>query len=62
MKILAIETEIPGIPDSSFAPHLRAEASEVLGTLPLVREGLIAFELVPLVPYPGFFRLFAEDR
>jgi hypothetical protein len=98
MKILAIETEIPGIPDDAFTPHLRAEAKRawelfqagvvrelyfrkdrdaavlvlecedveeartVLGTLPLVREGLIAFELVPLVPYPGFSRLFAEDR
>lgn len=98
MKILAIETEVPGISDEAFAPHLRAEArrawelylagvlrelyfrqdrdaavlvlecediaeaSEVLGTLPLVRDGLIAFELVPLVPYPGFSRLFAEDR
>ena len=30
-----------------------AEAREVLGTLPLVREGLIAFELVPLVPTPA---------
>lgn len=98
MKILAIETEVPGVPDEAFGPHLRAEATrawelyragvlrelyfrqdrdaavlvlecadvaearEVLGTLPLVREGLIAFELVPLVPYPGFSRLFAEDR
>jgi hypothetical protein len=98
MKILALETEVPGIPDEAFTPHLRAEAkrawelylagvlrelyfrqdrdaavlvlecadipeaSEVLGTLPLVREGLIAFELVPLVPYPGFSRLFPEGR
>ena len=98
MKILAIETAVPGIPDGACTPHLRAEAKrawelclagvvrelyfrqdrdtavlvlecediaearEVLGTLPLVREGLIAFELVPLVPYPGFSRLFAEDR
>lgn len=98
MKILAIETEVPGIPAEAFTPHLRAEAKRVwelylagvlrelyfrqdrdaavlvlecedveeartvLGTLPLVREGRIAFELVPLVPYPGFSRLFAEDR
>jgi len=97
MKILAIETEVPGVPDEAFTPHLKAEAerawelyltgalrelyfredrdaavlvlecadiaeaSEVLGTLPLVREGLIAFELVPLVPYPGFSRLFAGE-
>jgi hypothetical protein len=39
-----------------------ADASKVLRTLPLVREGLIAFELVPLLPYPGFSRLFAQDR
>ncbi|NLI48738.1 MAG: superoxide dismutase [Acidobacteria bacterium] len=31
-----------------------------LDTLPLVRYGLIAFELIPLAPYPGFTRLFAE--
>ncbi len=37
------------------------EAAEVLGTLPLVRAGLIAFDLVPLVAYPGFARLFAQD-
>ncbi len=36
------------------------EAQQVLGTLPLVREGLIRFELIPLVAYPGFARLFAE--
>lgn len=36
------------------------EAQEVLSTLPLVREGLISFEVIPLVPYPGFSRLFAE--
>lgn len=34
------------------------EALAVLATLPLVREGLIDFDLVPLVPYPGFARLF----
>ncbi len=37
------------------------EASQVLKTLPLVREGLIAFDVIPLVPYPGFSRLFADD-
>lgn len=34
------------------------EARLVLDTLPLVREGLIEFEIMPLVPYPGFARLF----
>lgn len=36
------------------------EAESVLGTLPLVKEGLIAFDIMPLVAYPGFSRLFAE--
>ncbi len=36
------------------------EAGQVLSTLPLVREGLIRFELIPLVPYPGFRRLQAD--
>ena len=36
------------------------EAQQVLDTLPLVQEGLIAFDLIPLRPYPGFARLFAR--
>lgn len=36
-----------------------AAARAVLATLPLVRERLIDFELVPLAPYPGFARLFS---
>ena len=35
-----------------------AEAGRVLETLPLVQAGLIRFDLIPLVPYPGFARLF----
>ena len=35
------------------------EARSILGTLPLVRESLIGFELIPLIAYPGFARLFA---
>lgn len=38
------------------------EAKEALGTLPLVQEGLIAFEIIPLRPYPGFARLFASEE
>ena len=37
------------------------EANEVLNTLPLVKEGLITFEVIPLRPYPGFARLFAKE-
>ena len=37
------------------------EASEILNTLPLVKEELIAFDIIPLTPYPGFSRLFAEE-
>lgn len=33
-------------------------AREILDTLPLVKAGLIAFDLIPLIPYPGFSRLF----
>lgn len=35
-----------------------AEAGAVLYTLPLVKAGLIAFDLIPLGPYDGFARLF----
>ena len=34
------------------------EARRCLAELPLVRAGLIGFELAPLVPYDGFARLF----
>jgi hypothetical protein len=36
------------------------EASKILAQLPFVREGLIAFDLIPLKAYPGFARLFNE--
>ena len=35
------------------------EAEQILRTLPFVRAGLIAFELIPLKAYSGFERLFA---
>jgi hypothetical protein len=37
-----------------------AQARLILATLPLVEQGLIDFEIIPLTPYPGFARLFAE--
>src|SRR5512139_2726535 len=37
------------------------EARSLLDTLPLVREELIGFELIPLRAYPGFARLFSAD-
>jgi hypothetical protein len=36
------------------------EAKGLLDTLPLVREGLITFDVIPLMPYPGFSRLFGD--
>jgi hypothetical protein len=38
------------------------EASDILHTLPLVKEGLVAFDVIPLKAYPGFARLFAPVR
>lgn len=35
-----------------------AQAQEALGELPLARRGLIRFDLVPLLPYSGYARLF----
>ena len=35
-----------------------AEAQNYLNTLPLVKEGLIKFDLITLLPYDGFERLF----
>ncbi|MCX6169685.1 MAG: hypothetical protein NTX65_10100 [Ignavibacteriales bacterium] len=34
------------------------EAREILNTLPLVEVNLIDFDIIPLVPYDGFSRLF----
>lgn len=36
------------------------EAKEKLSTLPLVKNGFITFELIPLRPYHGFERLFGD--
>ena len=36
------------------------EANKYLNTLPLVKEGLIKFDILPLIPYPGFARLFTN--
>ena len=36
-------------------------ARRALDTLPLVQAGLIAFDILPLIPYDGFARLFAEQ-
>jgi hypothetical protein len=33
-------------------------AQQTLDSLPLVQAGLIRFDVIPLVPYPGFARLF----
>ena len=33
------------------------KAAEILNSLPLVKEGLIEFDIIPLLPYPGFGRL-----
>jgi hypothetical protein len=37
------------------------EAHEILATLPFVQEDLISFEIIPLVAYPGFARLFEKN-
>ena len=37
-----------------------AAAHGVLNTLPLVEQGLIAFEVIPLAAYDGFARLFGD--
>jgi len=36
------------------------DAKKALATLPLVAEGFIDFDVIPLGPYPGFARLFKE--
>jgi muconolactone delta-isomerase len=36
------------------------EARQILSSFPLVAAGLIEFKIIPLSPYDGFARLFAE--
>jgi hypothetical protein len=36
-------------------------ARQQLSSLPLVQAGLIYFDLIPLVPYPGLARLFHKE-
>jgi muconolactone delta-isomerase len=38
------------------------EARRRLGELPLVHAGLIDFQIIPLVAYPGFARLFGSEE
>jgi muconolactone delta-isomerase len=38
------------------------EARSVLAVLPLVKEGLITFDIIPLTAYPGFARLFEREK
>lgn len=38
------------------------EAHRLLAMFPLVRAGLIDFDLIPLAPYDGFARLFVESK
>lgn len=40
--------------------HNQFEARKILDTLPMVRNKLIDFEIIPLKAYPGFERLFAK--
>jgi hypothetical protein len=93
MKILTIETVVPGIKQNDYQPHLKEEAlkawelyhkgiirefyftkdhsavlileclteeeaDKYLNTLHLVKEGLIKFNIISLLPYTGFTRLF----
>ncbi|HUN65792.1 MAG TPA: muconolactone Delta-isomerase family protein [Bacteroidota bacterium] len=97
MKILAMERDLPGVPDESFSEtvlkeealrawelhrsgeirelYFRADrdaavlvlecdsaerARTILSTLPLVRDRLIEFDIIPLTAYPGFERLFGK--
>lgn len=36
------------------------EANKYLESLPLVKNALVKFDLIPLIPYPGFGRLFEK--
>ncbi len=54
------KTQAVQIPESSDIEDIE-EALDSLNTLPLVRAGLIAFDLIPLRADPGFARLFEQS-
>lgn len=56
MYFSADKHEAVFILESSSVEDARYRLSE----LPLVRAGLIAFDVIPLVPYDGFSRLFGS--
>jgi muconolactone delta-isomerase len=35
-----------------------SQAQKLISSFPLVQQGLIHFDIIPLIPYPGFSRLF----
>jgi hypothetical protein len=60
LRELYFRTDWPGVV-LVFECASVEEANDVLDRLPLVKEGLIAFDVIPLAPYPGFARLFTEE-
>jgi hypothetical protein len=40
----------------------KLQAEKILNSLPLVKEGLISFEIQELIPYDGFSRLFTNQN
>ena len=58
IREIYFRTDRPGAVLIVEAPSVD-EARQWLATLPLVLNGLIEFDLIPLAPYPGFARLFA---
>jgi muconolactone delta-isomerase len=65
LKMNGILREIWFTPDHRAVLMLECageeEARETLTRLPLYREGLIGFEIIPLLPYDGFERLFDKS-
>ena len=45
---------------ADFAALVQSLQQQALDSLPLVQAGLIHFDVIPLVPYPGFMRLFGR--
>ena len=63
LKVDGVLREIWFTPDHRAVLMLECageeEVRKALAHLPLYREGLIGFEVIPLLPYDGFSRIFA---
>lgn len=61
MRILCLDIPAPGASLEKYAPHLNAEAMNVMAEFPLAKAGLLSFECIPLGSFINWENLFADE-